>query len=366
MNFEPGAPVDAETGPKPEFESAGFDSAGWVRITRGLTIWFAVLVTAGLGGVLLHLDELAALASIAGLFVAAQAADLDRQWRMLHFMLSWVVPVAGVAAFISLAYMLEGTQVQAPWGSFLTGMCVGGAIASGLTLFRPFANALAAWMFHTDQPSRTLRLAARMVFLTLLFAIPGWFAIRTLFDSLAAQIDSLLAGASLGTGLIGYIMLAFASVGFMLRRNARETFERLGIRPITASHTLVIAFGVLGLFALNGGADWLQRTFFHELWLEDQSVSAAIGGRLTIAGTIMLGLSAGIGEEITMRGALQPKLGVVLTALLFASLHVQYTWFGMLVIFALGTILGLIRRHTSTTVAIGVHVIYDVLAVITT
>ncbi len=355
--------MNAQAGSETSGEATDFDGARWVRITRGLTIWFAVLVTAGLGGVLLHLDELAALSSIAGLFVAAQAADLDRQWRMLYFMLSWVVPVAGVAAFISLAYMLESAPLAAPWGSLLTGMCVGGAIASGLTLFRPFANALAAWMFRIDPPSRTLRLAARMVFLTLLFAIPGWFAIRTLFDSLAAQIDSLLAGASLGTGLIGYIMLAFASVGFMLRRNAREALERLGIRPITASQVLVIALGVLGLFALNGGADWLQRTFFHALWLEDQSVSAAIGGRLTIAGTIMLGLSAGIGEEITMRGALQPKLGVVATALLFASLHVQYSWFGVAVIFLLGILLGLLRKRTNTSVAMAVHALYDMAAV---
>lgn len=360
---EPGASTGVDAGPYAVIESPEFDSAEWVRITRGLTIWFAALVTAGLGGVILHLDELAALASIAGLFVAAQAADLDRQWRMLYFMLSWVVPVAGVAAFISLAFMLEGAQLPAPWGPLLTGLCVGGAIASGLTLFRPFANALAVWMFRTDPPSRTLRLAARMVFLTLLFAVPCWFAIRTLFDSLAAQIDTLLAGASLGTGLIGYIMLAFASVGFMLRRNARATFERLGIGPITASHALVIASGVLGLFALNAGADWIQRTYFHDLWVEDQSVSAAIGGRLTLAGTIMLGLSAGIGEEITMRGALQPKLGVVVTALLFASLHVQYSWFGITVIFLLGMLLGVLRKRTNTSVAMAVHALYDMAAI---
>jgi len=43
---------------------------------------------------------------------------------------------------------------------------------------------------------------------------------------------------------------------------------------------------------------------------------------------LLLGLSAGIGEEITLRGALQPKLGLALTSLLFAALHVQYSWYG--------------------------------------
>ena len=81
--------------------------------------------------------------------------------------------------------------------------------------------------------------------------------------------------------------------------------------------------------------------------------------------TLLLGLSAGIGEEITLRGALQPKLGIALTSLLFASLHVQYSWFGMLALLFFGLLLGVIRRRTSTTVAIAVHALYDVLAVTT-
>jgi membrane protease YdiL (CAAX protease family) len=54
----------------------------------------------------------------------------------------------------------------------------------------------------------------------------------------------------------------------------------------------------------------------------------------------------------------------VLTSLLFAALHVQYSWFGMGVILFLGLILGWIRRHTNTTTAIVVHAVYDVIAVL--
>jgi membrane protease YdiL (CAAX protease family) len=54
----------------------------------------------------------------------------------------------------------------------------------------------------------------------------------------------------------------------------------------------------------------------------------------------------------------------VLTSLLFASLHIQYSWMGMAVILLLGLTLGVIRRRASTTVAIGVHVLYDVVAVL--
>ena len=66
-----------------------------------------------------------------------------------------------------------------------------------------------------------------------------------------------------------------------------------------------------------------------------------------------------------MRGALQPKLGLVLTSLLFASLHVQYTWFGVLVIFLLGALLGFVRSRTSTSVVMLAHTVFDVIAVFT-
>ena len=46
--------------------------------------------------------------------------------------------------------------------------------------------------------------------------------------------------------------------------------------------------------------------------------------------------------------------------------HVQYSWFGMVVIFTLGVTLGLIRRTTSTSVAMLVHAAYDMVAVFTT
>jgi hypothetical protein len=49
---------------------------------------------------------------------------------------------------------------------------------------------------------------------------------------------------------------------------------------------------------------------------------------------------------------------------MFATLHVQYSWFGLVVIFVLGGILGLVRARASTTAAILAHVTYDVLAVL--
>lgn len=355
-------PPDSIDSLPPELEPAP-DETRFATTRRGLMTWFVLLATAGVGGLLLGQDELAALAALAGLYVAAQAADLDAQWALLADMVAWVVPAAGVAVFLTLAFMLDQSKATGQWTTALTGGCIAAAIASGLTLARPFANALAAVMFQGQPPSRTLRLSARLVFILLAFAVPGWFALRSMFDTFMGQLDSLIESSSLGTGLIGYVILALASVGWMLRRNWHETLERLGIRRVTPTHLLVIALSVLGLYALNGAADWVQRTYFHPLWLEDQRVSEAIAGKLTVMGAIMLGLSAGIGEEITMRGAVQPKLGLVLTALVFATLHVQYTWFGVGMIFLFGLLLGLLRSRTNTTVAMAVHALYDMAAV---
>jgi membrane protease YdiL (CAAX protease family) len=53
----------------------------------------------------------------------------------------------------------------------------------------------------------------------------------------------------------------------------------------------------------------------------------------------------------------------VLTSLLFAALHVQYSWYGMLSILAFGLLLGVIRHRSSTTAAILVHTLHNLLAV---
>src|SRR5205085_7453854 len=135
----------------------------------------------------------------------------------------------------------------------------------------------------------------------------------------------------------------------------RSTFDRLGIGRLGGRQLAVAAIGIAALFLLNSTADAVQKRFFHGLWLEDQQMSEQIGGNLGVIGTMVLGLSAGIGEEITMRGALQPKLGIPLTALVFASLHVQYSWYGMVVIFLLGMLLGGIRKRANTSTAMVVH-----------
>jgi membrane protease YdiL (CAAX protease family) len=75
---------------------------------------------------------------------------------------------------------------------------------------------------------------------------------------------------------------------------------------------------------------------------------------------LLLGLGAAAGEETLFRGALQPVFGVVLTSLLFASLHVQYgPSVSLGYVFLLSVGLGILRNRINTTAAFVAHAGYN-------
>jgi membrane protease YdiL (CAAX protease family) len=78
----------------------------------------------------------------------------------------------------------------------------------------------------------------------------------------------------------------------------------------------------------------------------------------------LIGLTAGIGEELLFRGVLQPRYGIVLSSLLFTALHSQYGLsFVLAGLFGLSIVLGLVAKHFGTTHAIVAHAIYNMVAV---
>src|SRR5207237_5178975 len=86
-------------------------------------------------------------------------------------------------------------------------------------------------------------------------------------------------------------------------------------------------------------------------------------GQLTWpGGALAVALIPGLCEEVLFRGALQPRIGLLATALLFTSIHTQYALsldtVAVLVI-ALG--LGLLRKYTNTTTSCTCHISYNLL-----
>ena len=69
--------------------------------------------------------------------------------------------------------------------------------------------------------------------------------------------------------------------------------------------------------------------------------------RTSVGGAIALGLSAGISEELLFRGAVQPRLGLLLTTILFTIGHLQYgLTLATLQVFVIGLVFGLMRKRT--------------------
>ncbi len=163
---------------------------------------------------------------------------------------------------------------------------------------------------------------------------------------------------------VPFLVMALAGVGLYIRRNASGAAERLGLtRP--AWWQIATALAAAGaFFGLIQGADWLGHIWTPGIASQvDKTTQHVFGGLNDPIGIAAIALLPGICEEILFRGALQPRLGLLATAVLFTSIHTQYGLsldaLGVLVV-AIG--LGLVRRYTNTTTSCVTHVTYNLLA----
>jgi membrane protease YdiL (CAAX protease family) len=82
-------------------------------------------------------------------------------------------------------------------------------------------------------------------------------------------------------------------------------------------------------------------------------------------GALVFGLAAGISEELLFRGALVPRLGVLLSAVLFATAHSQYgASLQTAEVLVLGVVLGILRQRAGTTATILTHALFDTTVVL--
>jgi membrane protease YdiL (CAAX protease family) len=163
---------------------------------------------------------------------------------------------------------------------------------------------------------------------------------------------------------IPLLLIAFFSVGLFTRRGPAAVLDRLGIVRPAVWQLLVAAAAAGAFYALSQGGQYLQEQVDPNLARRlEQATShyyAGIGG---VVGIAVIALAPGIAEESLFRGALQPRLGILLAALAFTAVHTQYALtIDTLLVFALGCGLGLIRRYVNTTTAITTHAAYNALA----
>lgn len=158
-----------------------------------------------------------------------------------------------------------------------------------------------------------------------------------------------------------FAIVALLGVGFLIRRRGRRLLGRLGLDVPPPLHWLagIVLIGALVVFQGVAGLVWALLNP-GQAEILDAINSLLLQDVDTALEWLLLALAAGVGEELLFRGALQPVLGLGLTSLLFALIHVQYGFTPfLLIVLILAVVLGLIRRYFSTTIAIFVHVGYD-------
>jgi len=163
---------------------------------------------------------------------------------------------------------------------------------------------------------------------------------------------------------IPLLILSFVGVGLFVRRTPREASERLGLlAPRQQRWWLVAILGVGVFMAVAFGIEALANAVAPNQQKQVTDVTTVLFSHFNNpAAIVFLGVLAAVVEETLFRGALVPRLGIVVTAILFAALHTQYAVsFATLEVFVLGLGLGWLRvRSGSTLTCMVTHAGYDI------
>lgn len=157
-------------------------------------------------------------------------------------------------------------------------------------------------------------------------------------------------------------VFALFGVGWLVRRDWAATLRRLGlVAPTPGNVVLGIVIG-LGMVPVVMAIERLSAQFNIGADPGVEKLTEQLLGPLftTPFGIVTLGASAALGEETLFRGALQPRFGFILTALLFALVHSNYgISLSTLIVFLLGLVLGVVRMRVNTTTTMIIHALYN-------
>jgi membrane protease YdiL (CAAX protease family) len=203
----------------------------------------------------------------------------------------------------------------------------------------PAVRLFTAVLVRPPRNTYTARLTASLAMISLLLPIPVQLVFDEFLPLFSAADRVLVDVPGLVGQLAGELLFAFAAVGLWLSRGSRDVWARLGLGPMGPREWMVAVVGLVTLSGLNSSLEWVERAWLPGLWQQDQSMGELITRDMGVGTALLLGVSAGVGEEVLVRGALQPRTGLFWASLLFAAAHVQ-----------------------NTTTAIVVHGVYDVIA----
>jgi uncharacterized protein len=160
---------------------------------------------------------------------------------------------------------------------------------------------------------------------------------------------------------VTFLLVAYFAVGGAITRDLRSVRQRLGLEMPAARQVAIAFLLVIPIFAISITAALLTQQFQPEFFEEVQERTDPITQDLAhVRGALVLGISAGVGEEALFRGAMQPRFGILLTSIVFSLIHIQYGFSFMLAgVFLTSIVLGFQRKLMNTTACIITHAFYN-------
>jgi membrane protease YdiL (CAAX protease family) len=274
--------------------------------------------------------------------------------------LTYVLFVAGVLLPVEAVALLELSGASNLSGRAALGQGLGLAVTgllAGAAMVPPVLSRLARLLpVQPDNPVH--QVAAAISVLVVGYELST--QLTTDIVALAAVLTPLQP-IDLVLQDLPFLLAALAGVGLLVRRGGRESMQRLGlVVPGWWQIGLgVVAAGVI--FALGTGMGALgQAVTPHQAHRVEEATKHLFGQLRGPLGLFAIALVPGVCEEALFRGALQPRFGIVWTAVVFAAVHSQYGLsFDLLAVLVLAMVLGVVRRLANTTTAVLAHVGYN-------
>jgi uncharacterized protein len=302
-------------------------------------------------------------------------------WTILTYVLLGILLLAGI--LMGLVFQASGALLSSgaagPQGNLPQGLSaellqalprIGFGLwlpsLIGLVLFLAPVRRLLARVIPIDpsNPVHTVALVYTMFVLSqLLITIGlGLNNVASLVESAGGIQESDLI-VTLWTQDIIWLLMAIIGVGWLSRKRLGEALQRLGIVvPTLRQVAMGIGIGVLLALAVTLLLN-LASNVGIGVNQDVEKLSELLVGPLTqsIFGVLTLGLAAAIGEESILRGALQPRFGLLLASIVFTLLHAQYGFsLATAVILVVGLVLGLVRDRQNTSTSMMLHAAYNI------
>ena len=157
----------------------------------------------------------------------------------------------------------------------------------------------------------------------------------------------------------GSVLIAWVVAAFKFHQPFSWYFQ--GRLPVGDQLITGLTAGLFGAVVVT--AVMKQIPFFKPLFDLSRELSDAMNlGSMDI---LLVASLAGFSEELLFRGVLQPLLGIVITSVIFALIHVGFCLSNRgfqqyaASVFVLGVLLGLISRHAGLPAAMSAHGAWD-------